>query len=128
MIQSKKNSEHLRGSTSLETEKAAFGVSEFTHWFQTFEEDVLLYQRLGVDSVELCERKLAEDPGKAREQLAFLKSMGLPVSSIQPRVHALFQDSMCPDLLEPKERMRKFRKSIDLMSEFFPQAPMVTIS
>jgi sugar phosphate isomerase/epimerase len=35
---------------------------------------------------------------------------------------------MCPDLVEPKERMREFRKSVDLMSEFFPEAPMVTIS
>ena len=128
MIQSKDNSTSLQGSSSLITERAFFGVSEFTHWFQTFEQDVLLYKELGVDSIELCERKLSKDTGKAREQLAFLKSQDLPVSSIQPRVHALYQDSMCPDLLEPNERMREFRKSIDLMSEFFPQVPMVTIS
>jgi len=128
MIESNNNSESLHGPASLATEKASFGVSQFTHWFQTFEQDVVLYKRLGVDSVELCERKLSKDRGQAKEQLHFLKLLGLPVSSIQPRVHALFPDSMCPDLLEPKERMREFRNSIDLMSEFFPQAPMVTIS
>jgi sugar phosphate isomerase/epimerase len=127
-MRSSNNSESRRGGTSLVAEKVWFGVSEFTHWFQTFEDDVLLYKRLGVDSIELCERKLAKDSGQAREQLGFLKSSGLPVSSIQPRVHALFQDSMCPDLLDPKERMRQFRNSIVLMSEFFPQVPMVTIS
>jgi sugar phosphate isomerase/epimerase len=127
MIRNNNNSENIEGSISVAAEKASFGVSEFTHWFQTFEEDVSLYQRLGVDSIELCERKLAGDSGKAREQLSFLKSLNLPVSSIQPRVHALFQDSMCPDLLDPNERMREFRKSIDLISDFFPEAPMVTI-
>jgi len=127
MIRSHHKSETL-GRASLATEKASFGVSEFTHWFQTFEQDVELYTELGVDSIELCERKLAKDPGQAREQLAFLKMQGLTVSSIQPRVHALFQDSMCPELLEPKERMCEFRKSIDLMCEFFPGVPMVTIS
>jgi sugar phosphate isomerase/epimerase len=128
MIGSHNKSGRLPASTPLAAEKASFGVSEFTHWFQTFEQDVLLYKELGVDSVELCERKLASDPAKAREQLSFLKSIGLPVSSIQPRVHALFSDSMCTDLIEPEKRMREFRNSIDLMSEFFPQAPMVTIS
>jgi sugar phosphate isomerase/epimerase len=120
--------EIARGAVPLIAEKASFGVSQFTHWFQTFEQDVLLYKRLGVDTVELCERKLANDPGQARAQLGFLKLLGLPVSSIQPRVHALFQDSMCADILEPAARIREFRNSIDLMSEFFPNAPMVTIS
>jgi sugar phosphate isomerase/epimerase len=112
---------------ALETDRALFGVSEFTHWFQTFEQDILLYKQAGADSIEVCERKLARDPMQSREQLAFLKSQGLPVSSVQPRVHALFQDFMCPELADPVERMREFRKTIDLFSEFFPEAPLVTI-
>ena len=113
--------------TAVETKNALFGVSEFTTWFQTFEQDVALYTRLGVDCIEVCERKLAKEPARAREQLACLKSVGMPVSSIQPRVHALFQDFMCPELADPVERMAEFRKTIDLFSEFFPEAPLVTI-
>jgi len=106
--------------TAVETKNALFGVSQFTTWFQTFEQDVALYKRLGVDCIEVCERKLAKEPARAREQLAFLKSLGTPVSSIQPRVHALFQDFMCPELPDPIERMGEFRKTIDFFSEFFP--------
>ena len=47
--------------TAVETKNALFGVSEFTTWFQTFEQDVALYTRLGVDCIEVCERKLAKD-------------------------------------------------------------------
>jgi len=109
-------------------ELARFGVSEFTHWFQTFEPDVRLYAQMSVDGIELCERKLAKDPDRAREQLAFLRESGLAVSSIQPRVHALFPDFMCPELLNPLERLAEYRKTIDLMSEFFPTSPLVTIT
>jgi sugar phosphate isomerase/epimerase len=105
-----------------------FGVSEFTHWFQSFEEDVALYQQTGVASMELCERKLARETTRAWQQLAFLKETGLRVSSVQPRVHALFQDFMCPDLEMPQERLAEYRKSIDLIAKFFPNIPLVTIS
>jgi sugar phosphate isomerase/epimerase len=114
-------------TSALKTGPAPFGVSEFTNWLQTFEQDVSLYRQLRVDSIEVCERKLADDPAQSREQLAFLKTQPLTVSSIQPRVHALFRDFMCPDLADPVARMRQFRKTIDLFSEFFPEAPLVTI-
>lgn len=112
----------------MNQESVQFGVSEFTHWFQTFEQDVALYTQMGVGGIELCERKLARDADRAREQLAFLCESGLTVSSIQPRVHALFPDFMCPELLNPVERMAEYRKTIDLMSEFFPTSPLVTIT
>jgi sugar phosphate isomerase/epimerase len=105
-----------------------FGVSEFTTWHQTFEEDVALYMQLGVDAIEVCERKLSKDKVKSREQLAYLKETKLPVCSIQPRVHALFPDSMSPDIQEPEKRTEQFMQSVDLFSEFFPNTPMVTIS
>jgi sugar phosphate isomerase/epimerase len=105
-----------------------FGVSEFTTWHQTFEEDVALYMQLGVDAIEVCERKLSKDKVKSREQLAYLKETKLPVCSIQPRVHALFSDSMSPDIQEPEKRTEQFMQSVDLFSEFFPNTPMVAIS
>jgi sugar phosphate isomerase/epimerase len=112
----------------MNSSKPLFGVSEFTTWHQTFEEDVKLYLELGVDAVEVCERKLSSDPSKAKEQLSFLKETKLPVCSIQPRVHALFPDSMSPDIKEPEQRIEQFMQSIDLFAEFFPNTPMVAIS
>lgn len=108
--------------------EALFAVSEFSLWHQSFEEDIALLLALGVSAMELCERKLAKDKLKAREQLAYLKSTGLKVTSIQARVHALFPDSMTPDITDPFERAEHFKQSIDLFSEFFPDAPMVVIS
>lgn len=108
--------------------KPPFAVSEFTSWHLSFEEDVRLYLELGVDAIEVCERKLSKDKVKAGEQLAYLKETGLPVSSIQPRVHALFADSMSPEPLDPERRMEQFMDSVDLFSEFFPDTPMVAIS
>jgi sugar phosphate isomerase/epimerase len=107
-----------------------FSVSEFTTWDQSFPEDVALYRRLGVAGIEVCERKLSTDRGEAREQLARLKEGPLKVTSVQPRVHALFEDSMCPNINDPAERLRRYRQTIDLFSESFPgeNLPLVTIS
>ncbi len=107
-----------------------FSVSEFTTWDQTFETDVALYRRLGVTGIEICERKLSTDSGRAREQLAIVRENGLKVTSVQPRVHALFKDSMCPDLDDPRERMQRYRATIDLFAECFPgqNLPLVTIA
>ena len=44
-----------------------FSVSQCTTERLTFEQDVQLYQRLGVVGIEVNEEKLSEDPGKARE-------------------------------------------------------------
>jgi sugar phosphate isomerase/epimerase len=108
--------------------KPLFGVSEFTTWHQTFEEDVALYLELGVDAIEVCERKLSRDAAKAREQLAYLKETNLSVCSIQPRIHALFPDSMSPEPADAEARAEAYMKSITLFSEFFPNTPMVAIS
>lgn len=107
-----------------------FSVSQFTTWHQTFEQDVALYAKLGVPGIEICERKLSTDPGKAREQLAMVAAAGLRVTSVQPRCHALFRDSMAPDTDDPDERARRYRATIDLFSEAFPgqNLPLVAIS
>jgi sugar phosphate isomerase/epimerase len=108
----------------------AFSVSEFTTWDQTFEADLALYRRLGVAGIEICERKLSTDAGRAREQLAMVEESGLKVTSVQPRVHALYKDSMCPDLDDPRERMQRYRSTIDLFAECLPgqNLPLVTIA
>lgn len=111
-----------------ENSKPLFGVSEFTTWHQSFEEDVALYLELGVDAIEVCERKLSKDYEKARDQLAYLKETKLSVCSIQPRVHALFPDSMSPEPKDAEARAEAFMRSIDLFAEFFPDTPMVAIS
>ena len=107
-----------------------FSVSQFTTWHQTFEEDVALYQKLGIPGIEVCERKLSTDPGKAREQLSLVRDAGLKVTSVQPRCHALFTDGMSPLPLDPRERAARYRQTIDLISGAFPgqSIPLVTIS
>ncbi len=105
-----------------------FAVSQFTTWNQTFEEDIELFVRQGIATIELCERKLAEDTGKASEQLALLKEAGLRVSSIQPRVHALFPDSMNPANDHVERRAQHLRDTIVLMADHFPGTPLVTIT
>lgn len=107
-----------------------FSVSQFTNWHNTFEEDVKLYRELGIQGIEVCERKLSRDPQQAREQLDLVKQAGLRVTSVQPRCHALFSDSMCPDVLDVADRQAIYRNTIDLFSESFPgqDIPFVTIS
>jgi len=111
-------------------EKPIFSVSQFTTWHQSFEQDIELYRRLGVEGIEICERKLSRDDGRAREQLAMVRDSGLTVTSVQPRVHALFPDFMCPNVDDPDERMARFRRTIDFFSEAFPgqDIPFVTIT
>lgn len=113
-----------------DADAALFSVSEFTTWRQTFEQDVELYARLGVKGIEVCERKLSADPNVARDQLKRVKDAGLRVTSVQPRVHALYKDGMSPDLDDPIERMSRYRRTIDLFSSVFhgENLPLVTIS
>jgi len=91
---------------------------------------VALYAELGVKGIEICERKLSTDAARAREQLAMVHEAGLVVTSVQPRVHALFKDFMCPDLEDPVRRLGHYRQTIDLFAEAFPgiELPLVTIT
>lgn len=105
-----------------------FSVSEFTTWHQSFEEDVKLYHELGIEGIEICERKLSTDYNEALNQLAIVRECGLKVTSVQPRVHALFKDFMCPDIENPAERHGRFRQSIDLFSEAFPDEDLILVT
>jgi sugar phosphate isomerase/epimerase len=98
-----------------------FSVSQFTTWNLTFEQDVALYSRLGIAGIEICERKLSRDLNTAARQLP---------TSIQPRVHALFKDSMNPELEDPEIRAAEYRKTMEIFAGAFPgeKLPLVTIS
>lgn len=107
-----------------------FSVSEFTTWSLTFEEDVRLYSELGIQGIEVCERKLSPEPSKALDQLRCIKEHNLKVTSVQPRCHALFADSMYPECADPDERAKLYSSTIDLFSAAFlgENIPLVAIS
>lgn len=103
-----------------------FGISQFTTWPLSFEEDIRLYREAGVEFIEICEGKL--DPKDPHRQLALLQESGLKVGSIQPRLHSLFPDAPRPEPLDPKERMACLRGSLELFAKYFPGAVLVSIS
>lgn len=103
-----------------------FGVSEFTTWPWSFEQDVEEYSRLGIDAIEVCEAKL--DPERAAGQIAAAMGAGLTVSSVQPRLHSLFPDEPRPEPKEPAERMRRYRKTIEFFGKHCPGVTLVTIT
>jgi sugar phosphate isomerase/epimerase len=109
---------------------ARFAVSQYTTWNQTFEEDIALYQKLGVECLELCERKLSTDPGRRRRQIQRVRDAGMKVTSVQPAVHALFPDSMSPQVTSLKERGERFRATIAWVAEEIAdqRPPLVTVS
>lgn len=103
-----------------------FGMSQYTTWPQTFEQDLELYQKEGIAYIEVCEGKLdAKNPGP---QLEKLKATGLKVSSVQPRLHSLFPDVPRPEPKSPSERMTLLKGSIRLFGKYFPGTTLVSIS
>jgi sugar phosphate isomerase/epimerase len=103
-----------------------FGISQFTTWPLTFEEDIALFREAGVDFIEVCEAKL--DAANPDAQLRSLKDSGLRVSSVQPRLHSLFPDFPRPEPKSPHQRMQCLRKTIELFGRYFPDITLVTIS
>jgi sugar phosphate isomerase/epimerase len=105
---------------------APFGVSQFTTFPQSFEEDLALYQKAGVEFIEVCESKL--DPAKADRQLQQLQETGLRVASVQPRLHSLFPDEPRPQPASPHERMLELRKTMQRFGPLFPGTTLVSIT
>jgi sugar phosphate isomerase/epimerase len=103
-----------------------FGVSEYTTWPLTFEQDLAIYQEAGVEYIEVCEGKL--NAAHPERQLEALKETGLRVSSVQPRLHSLFPDFPRPEPKSPKERMALLRKTIELFGRYFPGTTLVSIT
>lgn len=106
---------------------APFGVSEFTTWPLSFEEDVALYRECGVDAIELCEFKLA-DGAAGEDQLRQLKDSGLALASVQPRLHSLFPDAPRPEPADPRERMMRVEATMRRIGKHFPGATLVSIT
>lgn len=103
-----------------------FGISQFTTWPQTFEQDLKLYRQAEINFIEVCEAKL--NPTQADSQLQQLKDLGFTVSSVQPRLHSLFPDFPRPEPKSPRERMGHLRKTIELFGRHFPGVTLVTIT
>ena len=103
-----------------------FGVSQYTTWPQTFDQDIDLYREAAIQAVEVCESKL--DPADPARQFQILKDSGLTVSSIQPRLHSLFPDLPRPEPKAPRERLAILRQTIELFGRHFPGTTVVTIS
>jgi sugar phosphate isomerase/epimerase len=101
-----------------------FGISEFTTWPWSFEQDVEGYARLGVGWIEVCEFKLDEQRGA--EQLGLIAQRGLAISSVQPAVRTLFPSQSQPEPKDVSERMARFRQTIERVGLFASNAPFVT--
>jgi sugar phosphate isomerase/epimerase len=101
-----------------------YGVSEFSTMPWSFEEDVGNYPRLGVEALELCEDKLDDD--RFEDQMALVAEEGLPITSVQPVVRALFPSATQPQPGDRRERLARFRGSIERLARYAPGASFVT--
>jgi sugar phosphate isomerase/epimerase len=103
-----------------------FGVSEYTTWPLTFEQDLALFEELEIANIEVCEAKL--EASNPRPQLERLQASGLKVTSVQPRLHSLFPDQPRPEPKAPRERMQLLARTGELFGRYFPGTTLVTIS
>jgi sugar phosphate isomerase/epimerase len=101
-----------------------FGVSEFTTWPWSFEQDVERYARLGVDAIEVCEFKL--DPARMSGQLATIGDHRLEISSVQPSVRTLFPSQSQPEPAGIPDRMDRYRETIRRFGDLAHGVPFVT--
>ncbi len=103
-----------------------FGISEFTTWPWSFEQDVDTYARLGVDAMEVCEFKLNDDAARAGDQLALVAPHNLAITSVQPATRTLLPSRSQPEPKDVPARMARFRRAIERVGPFAPGAPFVT--
>ena len=103
-----------------------FGISQYTTWPQSFEDDLALYRAAEIEFIEVCEAKL--DPADPQPQLRRLRDSGLKVASVQPRLHSLFPDAPRPEPRAPRERIARLRGTAELFGPHFPGTTLVTIS
>lgn len=103
------------------------GISEFTTWSWTFEQDVERYRSHGMEAIEITEFKL--DPTRIAEQLALVPAHSLKVSSVQARIHSLYPTLLEPQPNAPADRLRHIRDSIEAIAPHVPQgSPFVVIT
>jgi sugar phosphate isomerase/epimerase len=109
----------------VKSARYTFGISEFTTWPWSFEEDVQRYAGLGVEAIEVCEFKLPED-GPISDQLKLIERQGLSISSMQPSVRTLFPSASQPEPKPISERIQRYRRSIERCGEAATGVPFVT--
>ncbi|MDB6092669.1 MAG: 4-hydroxyphenylpyruvate dioxygenase [Verrucomicrobia bacterium] len=103
--------------------KPPFAISQYTTLPLTFTEDLKLYGALGIEQVEICESKLSgANPDR---ELRAVQAGGFQVTSVQPRIHSPFPNSLRSTPAAPRERMQRLRKSITLFSRYFPGTVLV---
>ena len=100
-----------------------FGISQFTTWTQTFAQDLAMYRAAGIAHLEVCEAKL--DAAAPQAQLESVLASGLRVTSVQPRYHSPYPNSLRATPAAPAERMRRLRASIRLFGRYFPGTTLV---
>ena len=93
-----------------------FGLSQFTTGDLPFDEYLRLVQACEVKSVEIAESKLSPIEGRARDQILQLTELGISVSGVVPRVHALFPDTVNPKITDLQRRLDSFHTSIDFFA------------
>jgi sugar phosphate isomerase/epimerase len=101
-----------------------FGVSEFTTWPWSFEQDVVRYARLGVEAIEVCEFKL--DRARTQENLALVSRYGLAISSVQPSIRTLFPSQSQPEPKSVTDRIAQFGDTIERFGLAAQGLPFVT--
>lgn len=106
------------------TSAFAFGISEFTTWPWTFEQDVESYAQLGVEAIEVCEFKL--DTARMDKHLELIVERNLTISSVQPSVRTLFPSESQPEPRDVPERMDRFRDTIARFGGRASGVPFVT--
>jgi sugar phosphate isomerase/epimerase len=100
------------------------GVSEFTTMPWSLEEDLRNYAALGVDAIEVCEFKLAED--KIAEQLGAVQAAAMSICSVQPSVRTMLPSKSQPTPVNRRDRLARFRRSVETIAPYAPDAVFVT--
>lgn len=109
------------------TKPYKFGISEFTTWPQTLEEDVALYAGVGAEYIEITEFKL--DRSRMKAQFETVGESGLRVSSVQATVHSIFPDGLQGEPVDPADRARHIRESIERIAPHVPPGtPFVAVT
>ncbi len=105
----------------------SFGLSEYTTWPWSFEQDVRLCAELRIPYIEVTEFKL--DRENYGEQLKLLERNSLKVSSVQMTIHSLFRDSLIGEPPDPEDRLRLMKASIERLAPHLPDGtPFVVIT
>lgn len=95
-----------------------FGVSEFTTWPWSFDQDVHAFAGLQIDAIEVTQFKLTRP--RYAEQLAQVVQAGMHVCSVQTTVHSFFKDSLVGEPPDPRHRLAYMKRS---MTEIAPHVP-----